>query len=354
MDEMEDATSSAGTESPCHSGCTCEDLMSKGDELSQKGGLEAALQIYIDAVNCCPDNCETWRRLATCFFRLKRDEEAEDAANQGLEATGDSGLHWHLALAIGRQGRAEEALQHLDLIGDQPWSESPMVYGNRAFFLRELGRYKEALPFIRHAWRHDKNPWTAFTLAYIYLDLGHTRRALRMLKRAIKTFEGEKRLHGLYAWALIKHGAYKKAEEQAKRVLEIDPTDLHGMRHVINSAMLAGDAARAVSLAEEYKAACPENDLNYFYGLALRRMGRFKEALEALDTIDPHDDDLPEWLYERGLCYLGLREVNEAQKIQEELSQVNPELAAGLHKALVTGVLPPQTSAEPAEGAFRG
>lgn len=312
----------------------CQVLLSKGDELSEKGQFEDALSQYEAAVEVCPDSCEAWRRLSICFFNLKRYEESEDAAYQGLEATSDNALHWHLALAIGNQGRPEEALGHLDSLHGHSWIESPMVYGTRASLLQDLGRYDEALPYIKHAWRKEKNVWNAVTLAHIYLDSHRAKSALRVLRRAIRMFGDTVALNRMYAWALIKCGAYKDAEEQARKILELDATDLYGMRYEIYSTMLAGDVARAVELAEEFKSRNPDHDLNYFYGLALRRIGRIADALAALDTIDPHVDDLPEWLFERGMCYVGLDYIDEGKKILDQLSTVNLQFSVELRKVI--------------------
>jgi adenylate cyclase len=99
-------------------------------------------------------------------------------------------------------------------------------YGYLAMFLTYAGRYEDAIPNYKTAFRLSPRPppiWS-FNLAYSYTAMHHYEEAIRILKGVTEKQPDQVLAHLYLAAAYVLSGREDEARKEAAEVLRIDPT----------------------------------------------------------------------------------------------------------------------------------
>jgi adenylate cyclase len=98
-------------------------------------------------------------------------------------------------------------------------------YGTLALFLTYAGRYEDAIPYYKKAFRLSPRPhplWS-FLLAYSYTAMGQYEEAIRILKGIAEKQPDQIVAHTMLAVAYMSSGREDDARKEAAEVLRIDP-----------------------------------------------------------------------------------------------------------------------------------
>ena len=99
-------------------------------------------------------------------------------------------------------------------------------YGQLASSLTLAGRYEDAIPYYKKAFRLSPRPlpiWS-FNLAWGYIAMGQYEEAIRILKRITEKQPDQTVAHVNLAVAYVLSGREDDARKEAAEVLRIDPT----------------------------------------------------------------------------------------------------------------------------------
>ena len=109
-------------------------------------------------------------------------------------------------------------------IAVEPGSDSG--YGNLASTLTFAGRYKDAIPYYKRAFRLSPRPLPSWpiNLAWSYVAMGQYEEAIRILKGVVEKQRDQTRAHTGLAEAYVFSGREDDARKEAAEVLRIDPT----------------------------------------------------------------------------------------------------------------------------------
>lgn len=162
-------------------------LMHKGIASEKKGQIEEAAKLYKDAVDMAPSEGLIAMNYARMLLRLKRPEEAVEAAKQAVEnGAGIYGAHGALANALRTVGRLDEAYTEIN----KALALAPTKRGNlhaKAVIAGRMKRFDEALDIyeslLEGAQPDDDATWNQFVAPYenTAIAAGQTERAERFI-----------------------------------------------------------------------------------------------------------------------------------------------------------------------------
>ncbi|MEZ6119018.1 MAG: tetratricopeptide repeat protein [Pirellulaceae bacterium] len=132
----------------------------------QKGRSEEAVEQIHLAVQLNPTNPEYLGNLASILNKLERHEEANQAADVGLQIQADYGpVHFQKAMSLLGQNQLQEALKwfqsaiHVGFAADIAWRHASDVY-------QRSGNLAEAISALEKSWKQNPvNPATFFQFA---------------------------------------------------------------------------------------------------------------------------------------------------------------------------------------------
>lgn len=162
-------------------------LMHKGEAAEKKGQIEEAADFYKQAVDMAPSEGLIAMNYARMLLRLKRPDEAVEAAKQAVDnGAATYGAHGTLATALRMAGRLDEAYAEID----KALAIAPTKRGNlhaKAVIAGRMKRYDEALGIyeglLGKAGPDDDVTWNQFVRPYesTALAAGQSARAERFL-----------------------------------------------------------------------------------------------------------------------------------------------------------------------------
>jgi tetratricopeptide (TPR) repeat protein len=236
-------------------------------------------------------------------------------------------------------GKYESAIERYNkAIELNPNSE--VAYTNKGSALRMLGRYPEAIAALEKA--VALNP--QYVLAYnergaVYSDEEKYDQAIANYDKAIELDPGNKFAYGLKGSALSALGRYPEALVALDKAIELDPQYVwaYDERGAVYSSEEKYDLAiveyeKALELDPKYKFA-------YAKAFPLRKLGRYNDALDALNQAIAID---PQWRWpygERGSIYHDdLFQFEPAYRDLKKLSELNDDydVKANLAEAALT------------------
>jgi adenylate cyclase len=188
----------------------------------------------------------------------------------------------------------------------------------------------------------DLNAYQAFMKGRSHIGV-HTRRAnaeaRRWFTRAIELDPGYAEAHQwlgatyVLPYAMgwdLDPGLLDRADEQARRCLELGPSVPICHVGLAGVAALRGNAAGAIRHAERAIGLAPGHFAGHFYlGMGWLRAGQPLEAIPSLERairLNPHGDGIARWL---APAYVLVGREREALEIYERATAVNPEDVAG-------------------------
>jgi tetratricopeptide (TPR) repeat protein/DNA-binding winged helix-turn-helix (wHTH) protein/TolB-like protein len=309
--------------------------------------FEAAMGPLRAVIAMDPQEVEAYWRLAILLEGEERFEEAIEVLKRALiidpEAKNIYNTLGLLYADIGDHANAEAMIRrHASLAPREPnaWNSLGLV-------LDWAGRYEDAITAYERALALDPNFGLAIVhLGNTYFHQGRYAEAIEQYGRFIErtpTQIERARAWGRIAWVYMKKGDRARAEDAARREMQLEPTAL------FNSVMLAldrGDFNHADELLKRSQkfvytsrgARTSRRYPAYFRGVVALRSGRTDEAIESFRAVLGYRP--PIWaidVYEDCLAnaLLGLGRYDEAISEYERILRLNPRYPlAHYHLAL--------------------
>lgn len=201
-------------------------LWYSGQILFNEERYEEARKEYERLLEAEPGLRSVLVNIGSCYHKEGKLAEAREKYIQALEGDPQNteGLNQTRLLAqdLANQGKFKESLKLFEkLIELSP--KSPILLGNYALTLRNAGEYERAIEEYGKAIRMDPKD------SQLYNDLGLVYEGVRNFDEALEWYEQaeaiDKNLDAMENRGVIlfKYGKYKEAENQFRKVLEIDP-----------------------------------------------------------------------------------------------------------------------------------
>jgi tetratricopeptide (TPR) repeat protein len=217
----------------------------------------------------------------------------------------------------------------------QPVSKAVPIY-KKAKQMQDQGMYLEAVAAYKKAILADKSYDSShLALASLYLLISQNDSAVRVLKAAVKNkpaFTSAHELLGMVHRDYIKNSA--EAILHYSNAVKYDSTNKatwYALAWCSNDLKKYSEAVpyaiKALDIDNSYRPAY--NELAHAY----RRLGTFEEAIATFKKrIAISVTDQP--LYYSGLCYIELKNKEDAMRMYEELVKIQAKSAAALKKRI--------------------
>lgn len=163
-------------------------------EFLQQNRMQDALYYAEKAAATDPRYTHAWLNLGVIYRQLGRDQAAEQAYKTSLKFEKDN----------------------------------PSALNNLAFLYRMQGRDREAAPYFEKVKQYRmKNPYYLHSLAEKAIAEQSYKKAIKLLKRAIKKSESEGKFHFTLAKAYYLYGKHQRAFDSLKKARDLvtDPKD---------------------------------------------------------------------------------------------------------------------------------
>jgi predicted Zn-dependent protease len=178
------------------------------------------------------------------------------------------------------------------------------------------------------------------------LRFGDARMALRPFDRLLRAEPREAYPYSHRAEVYLWLGRYARAEKDFRRALALNDYLLWPKIGLAAAALLRGNPARAVERLEHASGrGGSDSILSNWWGEALRRLGRPREALARLARIPEKLPYRPAVWLNAALCRLDLDQPAEARRLYRALRRAIPEFLAEAERGASHGRVP-RTEAE--------
>jgi tetratricopeptide (TPR) repeat protein len=271
-------------------------------------------------------NANTWLAVGNKELAARRFTDAESAFRKVLEAAPDSHQAWWGLGAVfassGRAGEAEDAfLRSLKIrpeYGGSHWALG-QLQERRGDLPAALASYKRAAeyePGNAAAWASLGN------LAHRMLDFRESAVAFRRLADSGKAGAP---VYVSLGEALLRTGQIEAAREAIQTAEKLAPDDATVLQGLAMFSGQAGDYPRALEYAERAIAKSPASEIGWSSkGYSLLRLGRFTDAIAALDTAVGLAPNSANALINLGEARLRNRDFGMAIRVLHRALQVNP------------------------------
>lgn len=200
------------------------------------------------------------------------------------------------------------------------YQKATLPYGNRANYLRQEGRIKEALSDYSKAITLNPNGEQAYnSRARLYFDIAKTRDTLLL---ALQDYNRAVELSPNNGEFLINRGAtHARLGDIDKAIADINAGLIIKPDHAVgylNRSVLKngqGKIQEALDDINSYLRLKPYNaDLWYEKGRALRNLNKLQESIPAYTRAIELNQKQAVFHYERGRTYMALNQINEAKR----------------------------------------
>jgi tetratricopeptide (TPR) repeat protein len=246
-------------------------MVAEGEALARavaagnSGNLSEAERIVGDILSKNPQHLEALQLLGVLLLGQKRPREAvaplEEAARNGANPE----LETHLAVALGKAGRAEDALKWLySAIERRPvYARAFQELGN---LLHAMRRYAEAETVLKRGLEAAPTvPGLSLALGAIYIDRADSAGAKVAFARVLSIVPGNPDALIGFGIALQYEGEFARAAERFRRVLASDPAH-HRARVNLGLCLIElGQVDDGIACLRAAVQAAP-----HLYGMALR------------------------------------------------------------------------------------
>jgi eukaryotic-like serine/threonine-protein kinase len=230
------------------------------------GELEKAAQTYQEETESYPQNFRAYNNLGVAYASLGQYEKATEMEKQGLHLAPDQTVFYanlaNCALALQRLGESRQIIHEA-----QTRKMDNVTFHNALYALAFLGADSAALA-EQQQWYAGRPEYESVGLA-LASDTeaygGHLSKARELTKRAVDSAirTDSKETGAIWkANAALQQAAYgntTEARESAAEALKLAPTSQGGEVEAVLAFAMAGDTARAESLAQDLGKRFPLN-----------------------------------------------------------------------------------------------
>ena len=267
----------------------------KADLLAFQGRLEEALECTDKMLEINPNISQVWTGKGLCLTMQGKYEEAYECFDKAVEISPENIKSWNYrGWVLCEQGKYEEGISSFDKAIEIK-KDDYYAWFYKALYLSECKHYKEAIECLNKALEikpDDMGFW--YQRGMVEIKLEQYEEAITSFNEAIKIAPELMEIRVNKGFALYKLGDYEKAEKTLDRVLETN----------------AGDGSA------------------WFYkGLILAACQKYNETLDCYDKALELKVKSQEWLTEEIKLLQKKGNIEEAFKLQDELSNLNMEMA---------------------------
>lgn len=300
----------------------------RGETLDRMNMEQEALSSYEKAVQLDPNFVEAWFDLGVILYNRERYEDSIKAYQRVIQLKPDYGeAYLNLANAYRKTRRCQEAISNYE-IASSFIRDDANLYSEWGFCLAVLGKWNSAIDKLNLATTISPDAVDYANLGWAYYnsaqeDLRNKRDALarNKLVKGKEALQRAVQLNPRLAPAFLNLG--------------ITLTDLGEYE------MAAQILTRATELRKRWIFAINE------LGIAYRKLGRLDLAVARFREALQVDQNFVPALYNLGEAEMKRGNKKEAEKAQERLKKLNPELAKQLDIIISGGLLEDSKSKVP-------
>lgn len=242
------------------------------------GRPDTALGFLKRAVAIKSGDARVLENLGVANLATNHFVDAEAAFRGALGAGGPHGLlQMRLGLAVGAQGRHEEAITLLRAAADQ-LPDDPDVQVNLGNALAEAARFEESITcFEKVLNRYPSHADTRFNLGTVFRRLGRLDEAERCFQQVLQQVPGYADAHASLGMIEFDRGHLDGAIANYRRALEIEPKNLQALINLSNT-LVRKDLGSEAELYLQRALAISPNDSDSLINLGNLRAKQGRSA----------------------------------------------------------------------------
>lgn len=314
-------------------------LFRSGRALQQRGQLERALNLYLQAQELDPQRIEILPYLGLVQYQLGQIEAALATYERYLEFEPQESLVlFNRGVALAALGRWEEAAQSVEPLQEALGRESN-YWALRGGIAGSLGDYPESLLAWERARSLDpQNLGATLGEAAALQKLGRLEESRKLLRSGLATHPAQPQLANNLGSVEVQLGQLEEAKSAFQRASGLEVAQIN----LATLQLLGGTEFDLVSLAA-LTDAWPQNPkAQLLYGVGLYKAGRYREACTQLEeglgsSAAPLTPDWILWaLQYRALSLMALQEWDLASKAWQEICLTQPNSPQPWHNLALT------------------
>jgi len=255
----------------------------------------SASEALIECLRVNPAHAQATAALAECYYELGEYDEALNwvrrARSLSRSNTTLANLEAFTLIGLGRLDEAQVIVNQV--LQSEPYNREALFAAAELDIAR--GRVGDAVLRYREAVRrYPDDRRLLVSLALVLGSLGDTENAQTYINRALQQHEGDYRVHYYAAYLASRDGRIAEGIRHAENALYYRPAYTPTRFLLASLRYRAGQYEEAARLADELIVLRRDDSLSwYLKGVAYIRLGRLSEAQTILSTaanIDPDDE----------------------------------------------------------------
>jgi tetratricopeptide (TPR) repeat protein len=276
-----------------------------GDKLYNHGDISGAVREYEKALILDPNNINVLNSLGVCRASLGQLEQAIESFQKVLTLSADDFMaSFNLGFAYARLKMAEKAMAIWEELAQKNQATFELAYHLGRLY-REQGKFSQASLWFKKAEETpDKKGFIYRVLGENEESLGKNKEAMVYFKKALKVNPQDAfSLSGLGALYLKQGESIKVALSLCQQATRLEPSKGAYWLNLGKALLLNGFPKRAANaLQQALSLGEYSKEVYRLLGLALRTLGKHKEALECfIEALkrDPNDQEIQGYLNEK-------------------------------------------------------
>ena len=270
-------------------------LYEKGRAYALTEDWYAASESFIECLRFNPAHAEATAALAECYYELGEFDEAliwvRKARTLSRSNTSLSNLEAFTLIALGQLGEASAIVS--GVLEREPYNREALFAAAELDIAR--GRAGDAVIRYREAARrYPDDRRLLISLALVLGSLGDTDSAREYIERALLQHAGDYRVYYYASYLASQAGRIEDGIQYAENALYYRPAYIPAQSLLASLRYRAGQYEEAARLADELISAKRDDSCSwYLKGLSYIRLGRLNEAQTVLSTaadINPGDE----------------------------------------------------------------
>jgi tetratricopeptide (TPR) repeat protein len=255
----------------------------------------SASEALIECLRVNPAHAQATAALAECYYEIGEYDEALNwvrrARSLSRSNTTLANLEAFVLIGLGRLDEAQAIVNQV--LQSEPYNREALFAAAELDIAR--GRVGDAVLRYREAVRrYPDDRRLLVSLALVLGSLGDTENAQTYINRALLQHEGDYRVHYYAAYLASRDGRIAEGIRHAENALYYRPAYTPARFLLASLRYRAGQYEEAARLADELIVLRRDDSLSwYLKGVAYIRLGRLSEAQTILSTaanIDPDDE----------------------------------------------------------------
>lgn len=320
---------------------TRDQLMQVATSLHRKREFAHAIKLYREVIQRFPPDADATHLIGVAYLDLSEFDVAEKWLRRALKKNDkNSTFHYHLALALNKQGKPRQAIaslnsatklnpydiRSLQLLGNvfmslgrwadalealgQALSIMPAAetYSDRSVALQRLSRLDEALTSVNMALEMNRQFVPALINKSLILhQLGELNRAIAVLDEAVRINARFPQVVSNRGALLLEAARFSDAANDLRAAVELDSRSVSAYVN-LGTALLElrkPEAALQASIAA-IDIASTSPQAHYNRAMALRDLRRLPASIAAFDTATELDPGFEQAYWEKGVACLSM------------------------------------------------